>query len=160
MNKYIFLLLAMLGSISSFAQTSEENISWEQIKKEVVELKTFHIEINQAIPRRGRSIHSSNHFLSIQNDSLISALPYYGRATNIAYGGGDGLSFQAPLKTYQVDQSKAKELNISFKVSSPDDYYEYQLTIFPNKKVSLQVIGVNRDPISFLGDYVSKAKEK
>ena len=156
MKRILLLLLAGLFSISSYAQTDKTaNSSWASMKKEITEQQSFEIEITQVIPRRGKTTHPSNYFLRIQNDSIDSALPYYGRATNIAYGGGEGLNFKAPLKSYEISKIKDKEMTIKLKADSKDDNYEYIITIYANKKVSFDVIGVNRESISFLGTYIS-----
>ena len=122
--------------MNGFAQKGEtkEVNEWDTIKKEVIDQKEYKVEINQVIPRRGQTVYTSNFFFIIKNDSIDSALPYYGRATNIAYGGGEGLNFKAPLKSYEVNSSKEKILTVKLKADSRDDNFEYIISIFPNKR--------------------------
>lgn len=162
MKKYIVFLIATLFCIEGFAQDEKKSKEelWNQIQTEVTENKSFKVEVTQATPFRGRTIHpSSIYSIEVRNDSLYSYLPYYGRATNIAYGGGDGLTFDAKLKSYKIDKVKDNRISLTLKADSSDDYYRYIITIFSNGSVSFDVIGVNRESISFLGDYISNQKE-
>ena len=68
----------------------------------LIESENYKIDVNTAMPMRGRSIPlTSSYSLTIRNDSVISYLPYYGRAYSIPYGGGDGLNFKAILQKYK-----------------------------------------------------------
>ena len=103
------LLLIMAISIPTLsAQTKKEK---KELKKQAVEkLITsgkYKIDVNRALPARGRSVMlTSPYSVEIRNDSIISHLPYYGRAYSIPYGGGEGLNFKAPLTDYKLDWDK------------------------------------------------------
>ena len=102
-KKQIFmLLLALLVGIPTLSAQQSKKEKKEQKKEAVMKLiesENYKIDVNTAMPMRGRSIPlTSSYSLTIRNDSVISYLPYYGRAYSIPYGGGDGLNFKTILK--------------------------------------------------------------
>ena len=110
------LLITAMGISTLSAQTKKER---KELKKQVVEkLVTsgkYKIDVNRALPARGRSITlTSPYSVEIRNDSVISYLPYYGRAYSIPYGGGEGLNFKAPITDYQLDRDKKGTAKIKF----------------------------------------------
>lgn len=110
-KKQIFmLLLALLVGIPTLSAQQSKKEKKEQKKEAVMKLiesENYKIDVNTAMPMRGRSIPlTSSYSLTIRNDSVISYLPYYGRAYSIPYGGGDGLNFKAILKEYNVEMDK------------------------------------------------------
>ena len=94
-KKQIFmLLLALLVGIPTLSAQSkkEKKEQKKEAVKKLIESENYKIDVNTAMPMRGRSIPlTSSYSLEIRNDSVISYLPYYGRAYSIPYGGGDGL---------------------------------------------------------------------
>lgn len=109
-KKQIFmLLLALLVGIPTLSAQSkkEKKEQKKEAVKKLIESENYKIDVNTAMPMRGRSIPlTSSYSLEIRNDSVISYLPYYGRAYSIPYGGGDGLNFKAVLKEYSMEMDK------------------------------------------------------
>ena len=160
-KKQIFmLLLALLVGIPTLsAQSKKEK---KEQKKEAVKklIENYKIDVNTAMPMRGRSIPlTSSYSLEIRNDSVISYLPYYGRAYSIPYGGGDGLNFKAVLKEYSMKMDKKGNAVIEFIARNPEDRYEYRVKVFPNGSASIDVNMQNRQSISFQGElYIKEEK--
>ena len=99
---FSLLLITAMSMPTLSAQTKKEK---KELKKQAVEkLVTsgkYKINVNRALPARGRSVTlTSPYSVEIRNDSVISYLPYYGRAYSIPYGGGEGLNFKTPLTDY------------------------------------------------------------
>jgi hypothetical protein len=72
----------------------------EQAKavKTALQERNYQIAVNRMYPSRGASkTVSSGYTVEVRNDSLISYLPYFGRAYDVPYGGGNGLNFSAPF---------------------------------------------------------------
>ena len=118
-KKQIFmLLLALLVGIPTLSAQQSKKEKKEQKKEAVMKLiesENYKIDVNTAMPMRGRSIPlTSSYSLTIRNDSVISYLPYYGRAYSIPYGGGDGLNFKAVLKEYSMEMDKKGNAVIEF----------------------------------------------
>ena len=132
------------------------SVKKEQKKEAVMKLiesENYKIDVNTAMPMRGRSIPlTSSYSLTIRNDSVISYLPYYGRAYSIPYGGGDGLNFKAILKEYNVEMDKKGNAVIKFVARNPEDRYEFRAKVFPNGSASIDVNMQNRQSISFQGE--------
>ena len=161
-KKQIFmLLLALLVGLPLSAQSKQEK---KELKKEAVKKliasENYKIDVRTAMPMRGRSIPlTSSYSLEIRNDSVISYLPYYGRAYSIPYGGGDGLNFKAVLKEYSMKMDKKGNAVIEFIARNPEDRYEYRIKVFPNGSASIDVNMQNRQSISFQGElYIKEEK--
>ena len=113
---FSLLLITAMSMPTLSAQTKKEK---KELKKQAVEkLVTsgkYKINVNRALPARGRSVTlTSPYSVEIRNDSVISYLPYYGRAYSIPYGGGEGLNFKAPLTDYKLEWGKKETAKIKF----------------------------------------------
>ena len=162
-KKQIFmLLLALLVGIPTLSAQSkkEKKEQKKEAVKKLIESENYKIDVNAAMPMRGRSIPlTSSYSLEIRNDSVISYLPYYGRAYSIPYGGGDGLNFKAVLKEYSMKMDKKGNAVIEFIARNPEDRYEYRVKVFPNGSASIDVNMQNRQSISFQGElYIKEEK--
>lgn len=150
----VLLLAILVGAPTLSAQSKKEKQEQkkEAVKQEIVS-ENYKIDVNTAMPMRGRSIPlTSSYSLEIRNDSVISYLPYYGRAYNIPYGGGNGLNFKAALKEYSTETDKKGNAVIKFIARNPEDRYEYRVKVFPNGAASIDVNMQNRQSISFQGE--------
>ena len=120
---FSLLLITAMSMPTLSAQTKKEK---KELKKQAVEkLVTsgkYKINVNRALPARGRSVTlTSPYSVEIRNDSVISYLPYYGRAYSIPYGGGEGLNFKAPLTDYKLEWDKKETAKIKFSARSEED---------------------------------------
>ena len=155
------LLITAMGISTLSAQTKKER---KELKKQVVEkLVTsgkYKIDVNRALPARGRSITlTSPYSVVIRNDSVISYLPYYGRAYSIPYGVGEGLNFKAPITDYQLDRDKKGTAKIKFSARSREDKFDFNIDVFSNGSATIFVNMQNRQSISFIGE-VDMPEEK
>ena len=116
--------------------------------------------MNRALPARGRSVMlTSPYSVEIRNDSIISHLPYYGRAYPIPYGGGEGLNFKAPLTDYKLDWDKKGTAKIKFTARSTEDKFDFDIDIFSNGSSTIFVNMQNRQSINFQGEVDMTEKE-
>ena len=156
-KKQIFmLLLALLVGIPTLSAQQSKKEKKEQKKEAVMKLiesENYKIDVNTAMPMRGRSIPlTSSYSLEIRNDSVISYLPYYGRAYSIPYGGGNGLNFKAPLKEYNMKLDKKGNSVITFTARNPEDKFDFRVKVYSNGSTSIDVNMQNRQSISFQGE--------
>lgn len=162
-KQILMLILAMLvGTPSLFAQSKKEKEAQKKADvKALVISENYKIDVNSAFPMGGRSIPlTSRYSLEIRNDSIISNLPYYGRAYSIPYGGGDGLNFKAIIKEYSMDMDKKGRARIKCIARNPEDQYEFNVTIYDNGSASIDVNMQNRQTISFIGElYIPETKK-
>ena len=87
-KQILMLLLALLVGLPTLSAQSkkEKKEQKKEAVKELIVSENYKIDVNTAMPMRGRSIPlTSLYSLEIRNDSVISYLPYYGRAYSIPY---------------------------------------------------------------------------
>jgi hypothetical protein len=127
----------------------------EQARKVAAALneRRFTIRVDRMYPQRGSAKSLSyGYSVEVRNDSLLSYLPYFGRAYTIPYGGGKGLSFSAPISSYQEYQKKNNIRHIEIGVTNEEDTYLYTIDVFDNGKSSIDVQSRQRENIYFSGE--------
>lgn len=150
---WILAVLVSLPMTLSAQSKKERKEQKKEAVKKIIVSENYKIDVNTAHPMRGRSIPlTSLYSLTIRNDSVISYLPYYGRAYSIPYGGGEGLIFSAPLKEYTMEMDKKGKAVIHFTARSPEDKFDYSIQVYPNGSASINVNMQNRQSISFQGE--------
>lgn len=131
----------------------------EQLAREVNEAianRHLAVDVSTAQPNRGRVIHLTTLYsLEVKGDTLVSYLPYYGRAYSVPYGGGKGLNFEAIITGWRHTQPKAGEHIIQMEVPNEEDTYYYLVTLYESGKAFIDVSCRNREHISFTGDFRS-----
>lgn len=154
-KKVLLLLLALLPGMGTPLSAQSRKEKKEQKKEAVVRsIRSGHykIDVQTALPKSGPSVPLSARFsLEIRNDSVLSDLPYFGRAYSIPYGGGDGLQFSAPVQGYTVEIDKKGTADIRFMVRNSEDQYEFSTKIYSNGSTSIQVNMQRRQSINFHG---------
>lgn len=146
-------VLFLLTAVASGAQTREEKKEALKayIDKQITE-RTFKVEADMAYPMSGRSIPlTTSYGLQMKNDSVDVFLPYFGRAYQIPYGGGEGLHFEAPVENY-VCEFRKDCYHIRFEATTSEDNFEFSVEVYDNGSSSIHVSMRNRQPIYFTGD--------
>ena len=159
---FFLLLVAVIGAPTLSAQTKKEKKEMKQkAVRELVLSEKYKIDVDRAIPARGRFVSlTSPYSIEIRNDSVISYLPYYGRAYSIPYGGGEGLNFKAPISDYKIEWDKKGTAKVRFIARSTEDRFSFNIDIFSNGSSSIFVNMQNRQSISFQGDLDIPEKEQ
>jgi len=146
----VFLCVALLAG--GCASSSRTNSTTSQEVQQKIESGNYRVDVNMASPRRTRNIPlTSPYWVEIRNDSVFSNLPYYGRAYTIPYGGGQGLQFDAPIEGYEVNYTSKGNARISFRAKTPEDTYQYSMTVYTNGNSTIQVLMQQRESIGFSG---------
>lgn len=128
--------------------------------KALLEDKAYVFEANTVNPIRWRTVHlTSEYDVKIQNDSLFSYLPYYGRAYTASYGGDSPMIFEAPINEYSVENGKKGAYSIKIEVSNKLDHLEYNFNISDNGSATLIVLSNDRQSISYYGN-IEKIEDK
>lgn len=161
--KSIFITgLALLIGVSQPMLAQSKKEKKEQKEKEVKELLEsgrYTIEVDRALPMSGSSVNlTSSYSLELRGDSVISHLPYFGRAYNVPYGGGDGLRFSKPTKDRTIEFDEKGTADIKFDVRTDEDNYTYNVKVFNNGSATIMVQPTNRQSISFHGNLKEKMK--
>ena len=157
-NVRLFWLLGivlLLAGQSLYAQSKKE-----KREQKANDVKRFTIDVNRAIPMGGRSLNlTSPYSLEMRGDSVISYLPYFGRAYSAPYGGGDGLRFEESITDYQCSFNKKGTAQIQFRTRSDDDTFAFSVQVFSNGSATINVTPVNKQNITFYGELAPKKKE-
>ncbi|MBO7635227.1 MAG: DUF4251 domain-containing protein [Paludibacteraceae bacterium] len=153
------LLFALAVILWSSCATSEEKAAqMAELSANVTNAlnnRDYKIAVDRMYPMRGSSRHVSyGYSVEVRNDTLISYLPYFGRAYNVPYGGGKGLNFSAPIGSYQEFMKGNGQRHIEIGVTNDEDTYFYTIEVFDNGSSSVDVRARQRERISYSGNVV------
>ena len=111
------------------------------------------VDVQMMYPRRGRAVNvTSNYSLEIKGDTLVSYLPYFGRAYSIPYGGGKALNFSAPISSYESVRDEKGRTYVRLVTDNEEDVITFQLEIFDNGQTTIDVQAREREPITYSGE--------
>lgn len=147
-----FLFMACATQEERAARKAEQ----AKMVTEALNVRKYKIDITRMIPSKGPAKSVSSYSIEVRNDSLISYLPYVGRAYSVPYGGGNGLNFSAPISNYKESKGKNGARDIEISVTNSEDTYKYSLKVYDNGNSSLNVQSRQREQISYSGDMVFK----
>ncbi len=148
MKPLAFILIACT-TLPAFPQNGKEQ---EENVRKALGSDRYAVRIDYMIPSKGpgRAL-TTDYSIAVRNDSLLSYLPYAGRAYNIPYGGGKALNFSAPIESYEKTEKKG-ETEITIRTRNEEDSYVYRLTVYKDGNASLHVQPTQRESISFSGE--------
>lgn len=154
------LLMALLVGVFVFSNctatknTGNENRTSSSLSvKSMIDAQKFVFIAERINPLRGRSRQlTSTYDVSVSQDSLVSYLPYFGRAYTAPLNSSEaGIQFTSTNFSYNATQLKSNRWNITLKPHDGDDASQLSFTIFDNGSASLMVTSNSKDPISFTG---------
>ena len=155
MKNYLIVLFAVaLAACSSLtsAERDERDAKRAQAVEKALAERHYKVEISMMNPRRGSAVIVSPDFsLKVKGDTLVSYLPYFGRAYNVPYGGGKGLNFTAPISEYHSSKERNGATQITMKVINEEDVYTFRLEIFSNGNASIDLTARERESINYSG---------
>ena len=149
--------MAVLALVACSTLTPEEKEARKVARAQAVEKaladRHYSIDVQMMYPQRGpvKNI-SGNYSLEVKGDTLVSYLPYFGRAFQVPYGGGKGLNFTAPILSYREGKLKKGLTRIEIVTRNDEDQYFYTLDIFENGRATVDVVARERDNIRFDGE--------
>ena len=145
----IFLSLLLFQCTAS---KESSNLDEDAIRN-MVNNKEFIFVADRVVPLRGRSRHlTSQYDVSVQKDSLVSYLPFFGRAYQApANLSGGGIQFTSTNFSYEVHPGKKNSWIVIIQPHDDREVQELSFTILSNGSATCNVTSTNRDPISFYG---------
>lgn len=157
--KFIMLTVLTTMLVTSCASTQDSGLSKAELRRQKAEKvrqslqdRQFTINVTSAHPSSFPPVNlTSPYSLEVRGDSVISYLPYYGRAYSLPYGGGKALNFSDKMNGYDLSRSK-KEYNVRLTIENEEDRYLYYIDVFDNGRASILVTSQNRTDILFYGD--------
>jgi hypothetical protein len=138
------------------AFASQEVLGQELSPAEVkikIESKTFVFQATSALPTGGRTrqFGANEYDVKVTPESVVSYLPYFGRAYTAPIGGEGGIKFTSTNFEYTPAPGKKESWDLLIKPKDYSDVQQLFFTISKNGYTTLQVISSNRQPISFYG---------
>lgn len=152
----IALCMVLVGCSTKKLTPQEKGLIKQQQAQFVVNsIKNCHfsIDVDKVTPKRGitRPL-NYGYSLTVKSDTIVSHLPYFGRAYSLPYGGGVGLNFEAKIAELRaVRDNKNLRNRIVIITRNNEDTYEYVVDIFDNGRSHIEVHSRRREAISFEG---------
>lgn len=152
--RYIFPLVMLFNFSNAQDTNPNEDIA------ALIESRHFVFMAESASPLRGRTVFlSPGYTFTVSGDSLISNLPYYGRAYQATLDPNDaGIKFTSTDYVYNVKE-KRKGWDISLKPNDVRPGPQMSLSVSSNGFASLRITMVDRQSISFNG-HIRKIQKK
>lgn len=156
MKPSLMLLIAFLAIPSFLFSQSEVSV------KKMVETNQYIFVAQYAMPMSGRTRNlTSEYDLTVSKDSLISYLPYFGRAYQAPIDPSQGgIKFSSTKFDYKTTKAKKGGWDISMATKDQPDNIRLSLHISPNGTAILQVVPTFRQAISFTGYIKEKPSSK
>ena len=154
-----FLWLAMMAfalfPLAAEAQNKKDKK--EQIKR-IIEAQNYVFKAQTALPTSGATRQlTSDYDLRISKDTILSDLPYFGRAFTAPLNPSEGpLRFTSTDFQYSVANRKKGGWNVTITPKDVQDPKQINMSIFDNGTASVVVTSYNRQPISFNGYITAK----
>lgn len=170
----IILSFGLIFSVAqTFAQTDKETTA------RIVEDKTYNFIANSALPMANNDINrimsampggqsgsminltGSQYDVKVTKDSIISYLPYYGRAYSAPYNSSEG-GIKFTSKDFTYKKSKNKKGAYTVQINTKDvtrENYRFTINISQNGYATLTATSINKQPIVFNG-YLEEPKKK
>jgi len=150
-------LLASFAVVLSSTIVQGQELDRAQVK-DLVDSKEFTFKARTVIPMTGGSRQlTSEYDVRFLGDSVVSYLPYFGRAYSASYGTeSGGIEFTSTKFDYKAKARKKGGWDIIVKPQDVRDVEELDLTISDDGSANLRVTSTNRQPISFYGVVVHR----
>ena len=143
-----FILLSLVFATGSFAQDDKKNPV-----AEAIESKQFVFKARTVLPATGATRQlTSEYDFTVNNDSAIAYLPYFGRAYVATLGkNNEGINFTSTDFSYKVSEGKKGGWLIEIKPKDAGDVQMINLNLSKSGYGTLHVNSQNRQSIAFTG---------
>ncbi|WP_207510833.1 DUF4251 domain-containing protein [Longitalea luteola] len=150
---WVFLALALPQTIS--AQKKKDK---KAAITQAVQAQNYIFKAQTALPQAGSTRQLTTDFdLRISKDTIVSDLPYFGRAYTAPMNPSQGpLRFTSTDFDYSITDRKKGGWDVVITPKDTQDPRQLTLTIFDNGSASVVVTSYNRQPISFNGYVIAK----
>ena len=148
----VCLALVMLSGCATSEERAARAAEQAAKVKSALTERNYKISVDRMYPMKGGSKNVSyGYSVEVRNDSLISYLPYFGRAYSVPYGGGKGLNFSERIGSYEEALLKNGKHHIEIGVTNEEDTYLYTIDVFDNGSSTIAVQSRQRESISYSG---------
>ena len=148
-----FVICQLSINVACGTMTSAERAERALAVENALATRHYAVSIQVMYPTRGGAVNVTPDFsLKVEGDTLVSYLPYFGRAYNVPPGGGKGLNFTAPIKRYEAAKDKKGRTHVLIVADNDEDVITYHLEIVDNGRASIDVRCRERESISYSGE--------
>jgi hypothetical protein len=147
---YLFFLIGIINTTQAQVKTSI---------KSIIDSKHFVFKVQTIFPTGGPARQTNGEYdLKISGDSLVSYLPYFGRAYSVPLPGeGGGYNFSSSDFQYIFKTRKRGGWEITIKPRDVKDFREFSLILSEKGYGTLRALSNNRQAISYSG-YIAAVK--
>ncbi len=160
---FILIFIAAVTNISNAQNSKQDKQDTKKtIVKNLIDSQNFIFVPQTVSPLRGGIRELTSYYdLEVSKDTIISYLPYFGRAYTAPLNPSEGgINFTSTNFDYKVIPGKKGAWDISIKPKNDVNVQELLLRVFDNSLASLNITSQNRDPISFQGHITEKKHRK
>jgi hypothetical protein len=156
----IVFIIAAATFQFSYAQNVKKDKKSITFTKALIDSQGFVFVPNTMTPMRGGSrTLTSGYQLTVSKDTVISYLPYIGRAyTAPVLPGENGFDFTSTNFEYKIKENRKGGWDVLVRPKDKMNVQQFVLRIFDNGSASLNVSSMNRDPISYTG-FITPGKQ-
>ena len=151
-SRFSYRSLLLLILLAAFTGAQAQNK--KEVINSLVEGKRFVFKAQTVLPTGmpSRQVGGENYDLKILGDSLVSYLPYFGRAfvAPIANQGG-GYNFRSTDFEYNSKRTKKGGWEITIRPKDVTDFREFFFSVSAKGYANLRAISNNRQMISYNG---------
>lgn len=150
---FTFICIACIASAHAQDRTGRAAEAEELPVQRMVEERRFVFVAQQALPLRGPMIPLTTLYqVVVSGDTLRSDLPYFGRAfTAPVDPTRGGIQFETTNYKYKAKSKRRRGWTFTIEPEQVQDVQQLNFSFFANGSANLQVISMNRQPISFYG---------
>jgi hypothetical protein len=154
-SKPFILLVFAFCFVTAEAQVKSNDI------KSMIETKQFVFKAQTVLPTSMsiRQLSGDNYDLKLFGDSLVSYLPYFGRAyTAPVPGSPGGYNFTSTKFDFTAKERKKGSWDIVIKPNDVTDFREFSMVVSESGSATLTALSNNRQMISYNG-YITEVKK-
>ena len=155
MNKLLMIFAALLSTAIFFSCSSEKQLNSSFTQEEIalaVNNDRWDFTAQHVMPSYGRSrVITGSYFVNCRKDSLMVALPYYGKVNSPAGASNTNpLDFQSTNIKIEKQEKKPGEWLVTVKPDNPE-VRAMVFSFFDNGSAQLNITMTNRSGISYTG---------
>ncbi|MEO6730866.1 MAG: DUF4251 domain-containing protein [Ferruginibacter sp.] len=163
LKRLIPLLLLFAALIADMQLvTAQKSLSTKEvIIQNLIDSQQYVFVAQYVTPMNGHQLYlTSEYSVIVSRDSIITDLPYFGRAFSAPMNPlGGGIKFTSVDFDYRATPRKKGRWDINIKPNDTRDARQLTMSIYDNGSATLQVASANRQPISFRGNIIRKKTE-
>jgi Domain of unknown function (DUF4251) len=161
---FFFLVVGCLSIAHAQTETSKPDkaTAKKALIKDMVEAQNYVFQAQMVMPSGGRSRQlTTDYDLTVTKGSVISYLPYYGRAYSAPIDPTQGgIQFTSKDFVYTAAPGKKSGWDILIKPKDARGVQQLSLNISDEGWANLQVTSTDRQPISFSGIVTAPKKKR